>query len=41
MKEAEVGEMCSEEIRRGHKPRLTGSFQKVEDTRERIFPGAS
>ena len=38
MKEAEVGEMFFEDRGRGHKPRITGSFQKLEEAKEQILP---
>ena len=38
VKEAEVGEMFFEDRGRGHKPRITGSFQKLEEAKEQILP---
>ena len=37
MKEEEVREMCFEDRGRGHKPRTTGNFQKLEKAREQIL----
>ena len=38
MKEAEAGVMCSEDGRKGHKPRNSGGCWKLEKTRRQTLP---